>query len=112
MDNWFPFAACNTDEPDEPFALGPWQNSAKATCRGCPVRTPCLAEALDNKVEFGVWGGMSERERRALLRRRPGVTSWRHLLKTALADYMRSIENPHTQPHQEEVVGKAMEWTS
>jgi WhiB family transcriptional regulator, redox-sensing transcriptional regulator len=36
----------------------------------------CGAEALDNKVEFGIWGGMTERQRRALLRRHPEVVSW------------------------------------
>ena len=55
-------------------------------CRSCPVRTACLADALDNRVEFGVWGGMTERERRALLRRRPNVTSWRRLLEAAARD--------------------------
>jgi WhiB family redox-sensing transcriptional regulator len=34
-------------------------------------------------MEFGVWGGMTERERRALLRRRPDVTSWSELLDAA-----------------------------
>ncbi len=66
---------------------GAAQNRAKAVCTGCPVRTECLADALDNRVEFGVWGGMTERERRALLRRRPMVTSWRRLLETARAEY-------------------------
>jgi WhiB family redox-sensing transcriptional regulator len=51
------------------------------------VRTECLADALDNRIEFGVWGGMTERERRALLRRRPQVTSWRRLLETAREEY-------------------------
>jgi len=36
----------------------------------------CGAEALDNKVEFGVWGGMTERQRRALLKKNPQVASW------------------------------------
>ena len=36
-----------------------------------------LADALDNRVEFGVWGGMTERQRRALLKAHPEVTSWR-----------------------------------
>jgi WhiB family redox-sensing transcriptional regulator len=54
---------------------------------GCPVRTECLADALDNKVEFGVWGGMTERERRSLLRRRPEVTSWWRLLDAARRAY-------------------------
>ena len=53
-------------------------------CAGCPVKTECLAEALDNEIEWGVWGGLTERERRALLRKRPNVTSWRELFETAM----------------------------
>jgi WhiB family redox-sensing transcriptional regulator len=40
----------------------------------------CAAEALDNQVEFGVWGGMTERQRRALLKKHPGVVSWSDFL--------------------------------
>jgi WhiB family redox-sensing transcriptional regulator len=58
-------------------------------CRSCPVRTECLADALDNRVEYGVWGGMTERERRALLRRRPDVTSWARLFSDAQASIVR-----------------------
>ena len=54
-------------DPDALFVQGAAQNRAKAVCVGCAVRTECLADALDNRVEFGVWGGMTERERRALL---------------------------------------------
>ena len=42
----------------------------------------CAAEALDNKVEFGVWGGMTERQRRALLKQHPNVTSWTEFIDT------------------------------
>ena len=49
----------------------PRRTAPRQLCRCCPVSTECLADALDNGVEFGVWGGMTERERRALLRRRP-----------------------------------------
>lgn len=84
--DWSGQAACATD-PDELFVQGAAQNRAKAVCRGCPVRTECLADALDNRVDFGVWGGMTERERRALLRRRPTVTSWRRLLEAARREY-------------------------
>jgi WhiB family redox-sensing transcriptional regulator len=42
---------------------------------------------LDNRTEFGIWGGMTERERRALLRRRPSVMSWRSLLEAARGEY-------------------------
>ena len=40
----------------------------------------CLAEALDNRIEWGVWGGMTERERRLLLRQRTDVVSWSSVL--------------------------------
>ena len=78
--DWAARAACRTTDPDSLFVQGAAQNRAKAICAGCTVRTECLADALDNKVEFGVWGGMTERERRALLRRRPEVQSWSGLL--------------------------------
>lgn len=45
-------------------------------CFSCPVRIECLADALDSAMTFGVWGGMTERERRALIRRFPAVTDW------------------------------------
>ena len=60
------------------------RGKAKRSCRSCPVRYECLADALDNRIEFGVWGGMTERERRALLRRHPQVTSWRKMFEAAM----------------------------
>ena len=86
---WARFAACGADNPDSLFVQGAAQNRAKQVCMNCLVRTECLADALDNDVEWGVWGGMTERERRALLRRRPNVTSWRQLLETARDDFFR-----------------------
>jgi len=83
IEDWSAQAACRATDPDALFVQGAAQNRAKALCLGCPVRTECLADALDNRIEFGVWGGMTERERRALLRRRPVVTSWRALLEVA-----------------------------
>lgn len=85
VESWASQASCRTSDPDALFVQGAAQNRAKAVCLGCPVRTECLADALDNRVEFGVWGGMTERERRALLRRRPDVVSWRALLEQARA---------------------------
>ena len=82
-DDWAFAASCRTSAPDDLFVRGAVQHRAKAICSGCPVRTECLAEALDNQVEWGVWGGLTERERRAILRRRPNVTSWKALLETA-----------------------------
>ncbi|HEY3262934.1 MAG TPA: WhiB family transcriptional regulator [Pseudonocardiaceae bacterium] len=78
--DWRGQAACRDGDPDRLFVRGAAQREAKLVCFGCPVRTECLAEALDDRIEFGVWGGMTERERRALLRRRPDVQSWHELL--------------------------------
>ena len=87
--DWRERAVCKGTDPDELFVKGAAQNGAKRICRGCPVRTECLADALDNTIQFGVWGGMTVRERRALLRRRPEVTSWRELLERARDEYDR-----------------------
>lgn len=86
-EDWTARAACLTLDPDELFVRGAEQNRVKVRCLGCQVRTECLADALDNRTEFGVWGGMTERERRALLRRRPDVTSWRDLLERARREH-------------------------
>ena len=88
---WASRASCRKADPDALFVQGAAQNRAKAICQGCSVRTECLADALDNQTEYGVWGGMTERERRALLRRRPNVTSWRRLLETARAEHENAI---------------------
>ena len=83
VDDWASQARCSSQDPDALFVRGKAQHDAKAVCKGCPVLAQCLAEALDNRTEFGVWGGMTERERRALLRRRPDVASWSDLFQSA-----------------------------
>jgi WhiB family redox-sensing transcriptional regulator len=81
--NWRVRASCRDVDPDRLFVKGADQRKVKMVCLSCPVRTECLAEALDKRIEFGVWGGMTERERRSLLRRRPDVLSWHALLNAA-----------------------------
>jgi hypothetical protein len=39
---------------------------ARQVCAGCPVRQPCLDYAITNRISHGIWGGLTERERRAL----------------------------------------------
>ena len=95
VEDWAAQGSCRGGDPDTLFVQGAEQNRAKAVCMGCPVRTECLADALDNRVEFGVWGGMTERERRALLKRRPNVTSWRRLLEHARAEHLRASRGPN-----------------
>jgi WhiB family transcriptional regulator, redox-sensing transcriptional regulator len=43
---------------------------ARRICADCPVKSPCLEYALAQRIDHGVWGGTSERERRRILRRR------------------------------------------
>jgi WhiB family redox-sensing transcriptional regulator len=43
---------------------------ARRICASCPVREACLEYALDSRIDHGVWGGCSERERRRILKRR------------------------------------------
>jgi WhiB family transcriptional regulator, redox-sensing transcriptional regulator len=88
--DWASQAACRASSPDKLFVRGAEQNKAKQVCGACPVRTECLAEALDNQIEWGVWGGMTERERRALLRRRPNA-SWRVVLESAREQHASAV---------------------
>ena len=85
--NWRIAARCRTADAEELFVRGAEQRRARQFCATCPVRTECLAHALDERVEFGVWGGTTERERRALLRSRPEVRSWAELLRAARAEH-------------------------
>ncbi len=73
---WVSKALCRAADPDELFVRGAAQRKAAVICRHCPVMLECGADALDNRVEFGVWGGMTERQRRALLKQHPEVMSW------------------------------------
>jgi WhiB family redox-sensing transcriptional regulator len=43
---------------------------ARKICAECPVQAPCLEYAIRNRVDHGVWGGCSERERRRIIKRR------------------------------------------
>ena len=81
---WVSKALCRGTNPDALFVRGAKQREAAVICRRCPVMTECGAEALDNRVEFGVWGGMTERQRRALLKRHPEVVSWSNFSTRAM----------------------------
>lgn len=78
--DWVQNAACKDVDPDELFTQGAAQRKSVAICRHCTVMQQCAADALDNQVEYGVWGGMTERQRRALLKQHPEVVSWSSFL--------------------------------
>jgi WhiB family redox-sensing transcriptional regulator len=68
---WQSRANCMGVDPDLFFPeRGASTREAKEVCRGCVVRDNCLEYALDSGEKFGIWGGMSERERRRLRRAR------------------------------------------
>lgn len=66
---WVRYGSCRGVDPDLFFPeRGASTKEAKEICRGCSVREECLDYALRNNEKFGVWGGMSERERRSIRR--------------------------------------------
>lgn len=78
--DWRALGECAERDPDLWFAPGAAEHKeAKRICRGCPVRFQCLEYAMDTPVDHGVWGGLTERERRRW-RRLAGARGWRSLL--------------------------------
>jgi WhiB family redox-sensing transcriptional regulator len=73
--DWRDNAACRDADPDLFFPADDIRSAraqvktAKLICRGCPVRTTCLSWALGSGQEHGIWGGLTEDERRWLRRR-------------------------------------------
>ncbi|CAB5065842.1 unannotated protein [freshwater metagenome] len=69
--SWQMLSNCLGVDPDLFFPeRGASTKDAKAVCQGCIVREDCLEYALTNREKFGIWGGLSERERRRIRRER------------------------------------------
>ncbi|WP_350347299.1 WhiB family transcriptional regulator [Agromyces sp. G08B096] len=67
---WQSDALCAQTDPEAFFPeKGGSTRDAKKICTGCEVRAQCLEYALANDERFGIWGGLSERERRKLRKR-------------------------------------------
>ncbi|MGQ7295030.1 WhiB family transcriptional regulator [Quadrisphaera sp. KR29] len=68
--DWQERALCAQTDPESFFPeKGGSTREAKRVCMSCEVRVPCLEYALANDERFGIWGGLSERERRRVKRR-------------------------------------------
>lgn len=73
--NWRDRALCTAEDPELFFpvsngsACSDQIAEAKGICARCPVRTTCLSEALSTGQDFGIWGVMTEVERRNFKRR-------------------------------------------
>ena len=78
-DRWYPpdwteQALCAEVDPELHFPeKGGSTREAKAVCRACEVRAECLDYALKTDQRFGIWGGLSEQQRRRLKRERPAT---------------------------------------
>lgn len=78
--DWRAHGACSGTDPNLWFAVGAIEHRhAKSICRRCPVREQCLAYAMEAPVDHGIWGGLTERERRRF-RRQAADGNWRALL--------------------------------
>ena len=68
--DWQERALCAQTDPEAFFPeKGGSTREAKRICLGCEVRSECLEYALQHDERFGIWGGLSERERRKLKKR-------------------------------------------
>jgi WhiB family redox-sensing transcriptional regulator len=119
-DPWTADAACNGLDPDMFFPQkGETSRPAKQVCLGCPVREECLSMAVELNLGFGIFGGLSARERRVVRRERglappmqppPDVCSKNHPMspdnvivradrgrrcKTCFQEYQRGYQRNH-----------------
>lgn len=70
-DRWQDRALCKETDPEVFFPeKGGSTREGKKICSGCEVRTDCLEDSLINQDRFGILGGLSERERRKLIKQR------------------------------------------
>lgn len=100
--SWAARALCASGEPDALFVQGATQRQVRLRCMACEVRLECLADALESEANFGVWGGLTERERRALLRHYSEVEDWKEWLTTSddpLAQELRAPRVPKVLAH-------------
>lgn len=68
---WMAQGNCRFEPPKTFFPSdGVGVEVAKRICETCPVQEPCLEYALTNRIDHGVWGGTSERQRRRILKKR------------------------------------------
>ncbi|HEY8217734.1 MAG TPA: WhiB family transcriptional regulator [Acidimicrobiia bacterium] len=74
--SWMLHGHCRSLSPAEFFPSdGVGVERARRICADCPVKTECLEYALTYRIDHGVWGGCSERERRRILRQRRLTTT-------------------------------------
>lgn len=84
------------------------RKAARELCNRCPVRLECLAAAMKTRQPYGVWGGLTEPERRKLRRAFPEILDWSMALKEVVAgrttsERLDALLYPTRQPWQKQV---------
>ena len=74
--DWRELAKCTLADADALFAPGRKQQWAKRICAACPVMTECREWALTEQIPWGMWGGMTERERTKKLGKRRNMAGY------------------------------------
>lgn len=98
---WQDAALCPEADPEEWYPeKGGSVLKAKAVCRRCPVREPCLGDALDRADPYGIWGGLSHEERERAARRHGQGTSLRDII--AEADARWELSRARAAEHSRE----------
>ena len=96
---WRELAACRGTDLEVFFpGRGEYAGPARRVCAGCPVRQACLDYAITNRIASGVWGGLTERERRALQSR------W---VRISREDRDRAIVAAETDGHTAAAIGRS-----
>ena len=96
---WRERAACRGTDLGVFFPeRGESAEAARRVCAACPVRQPCLDYAITNRIASGVWGGLTERERRALRSR------W---VRTSRRERDRAILAAEAAGYTEAVIGRS-----
>lgn len=89
--DWLNQARCAAQECDGLYEQGAIQREARLICAECRVRIECLSDALDRRENFGVWGGLNERERRAILKAYGDVDDWQEWITTSQDQLAREL---------------------
>ena len=95
-ETWAAQALCAGQELDALFVQGAAQRQVRTRCFSCPVRLECLADALQSEANYGVWGGLTERERRAMRRYYEDVTDWWDWLNNSADELAVELRQPAT----------------
>ena len=81
---------CRTEDPELWFTGSKRAVArAKAICNRCPVIDACRQQALDNRITFGIWGGLTEDERRKILHQRKPRSRKTHPASQSSSEHFR-----------------------